>query len=319
MNIFELAMLRNKKGVSSWNDLTDKPFGEETGFVEKIPEITLPLENGEGVIPMYVPELIDGAIYTVTINGTVYNTKGVVIPAEGGSMGGLGNLSMIGMKETGEPFAILLQTKAGYEVNGYGGFFLSLDSTINEVTIRVTGNETVIKKLDNKYIDAEWIANTSPKIILEKTFDEDEAEYNENIGYYSVSIIGNIINELYVGKKIIITYNRDFSMECTVKGNTLNEYPEAVFVVGNKALINSTYEYTEEPFLVILSAGTVTFISPLEPTSLRIVDINNKIPLKYLPESVEGVVLRSSTADSTKLFKITVDDTGVITATEVTA
>ena len=32
----------------------------------------------------------------------------------------------------------------------------------------------------------------------------------------------------------------------------------------------------------------------------------------------EGVILKSSTASSKKLFKITVDDTGEITATEVT-
>lgn len=39
---------------------------------------------------------------------------------------------------------------------------------------------------------------------------------------------------------------------------------------------------------------------------------------KFLPESVEGVVIRSSTADSTKKFKLTVDDSGTISATEVT-
>lgn len=39
---------------------------------------------------------------------------------------------------------------------------------------------------------------------------------------------------------------------------------------------------------------------------------------KYLPESVDGVVIRSSTADSTKKFKLTIDDSGTISATEVT-
>lgn len=39
---------------------------------------------------------------------------------------------------------------------------------------------------------------------------------------------------------------------------------------------------------------------------------------KYLPESVESVVIRSSTEGSTKKFKVTVDDSGSITATEVT-
>lgn len=43
-----------------------------------------------------------------------------------------------------------------------------------------------------------------------------------------------------------------------------------------------------------------------------------KLNEKRLPESVDGVIIRSSTADSTKKFKLTVDDSGTITATEVT-
>lgn len=49
---------------------------------------------------------------------------------------------------------------------------------------------------------------------------------------------------------------------------------------------------------------TVTVLKPMEE--------------KYLPESVESVIVRSSTEGSTKKFKITVDDTGTLTATEVT-
>lgn len=49
------------------------------------------------------------------------------------------------------------------------------------------------------------------------------------------------------------------------------------------------------------------------------------VPLdeKYIPETIQrvggDVIIPSSTADSTKKFKITVDDTGAITATEVTS
>ena len=42
-----------------------------------------------------------------------------------------------------------------------------------------------------------------------------------------------------------------------------------------------------------------------------------KMPEEFLPESVNGVIIRSSTANSTKQFKLTVDDSGTITATEV--
>ena len=40
---------------------------------------------------------------------------------------------------------------------------------------------------------------------------------------------------------------------------------------------------------------------------------------QYLPESVDSVVIRSSTAGSTKKFRLTVDDSGTLTATEITS
>lgn len=43
-----------------------------------------------------------------------------------------------------------------------------------------------------------------------------------------------------------------------------------------------------------------------------------KIPKEYVEGLEEGMVINSSTTNSTKKFKITVDDTGTISATEVT-
>ena len=43
-----------------------------------------------------------------------------------------------------------------------------------------------------------------------------------------------------------------------------------------------------------------------------------KIPKEYVEGLEEGMVINSSTPNSTKKFKITVDDTGAISATEVT-
>lgn len=67
--------------------------------------------------------------------------------------------------------------------------------------------------------------------------------------------------------------------------------------------------------------GTFSFLSTGEKTDFSItgdVIIPKKLPERFLPESVEGVVIRSSTKGSTKKFKLTVDDSGTITATEIT-
>lgn len=46
-------------------------------------------------------------------------------------------------------------------------------------------------------------------------------------------------------------------------------------------------------------------------------EVVHKLDEKFLPESVDGVIIRSSTEGSTKKFKLTVDDAGTVTATEV--
>ena len=46
--------------------------------------------------------------------------------------------------------------------------------------------------------------------------------------------------------------------------------------------------------------------------------VYHKLDANYLPESVDFVVLNSTTAGSTKKFKITVNDSGTLTATELT-
>lgn len=45
-------------------------------------------------------------------------------------------------------------------------------------------------------------------------------------------------------------------------------------------------------------------------------EVTKQIPEQYIP-TMSSVVLKSSTASSTKKFKITVNDSGTISATEV--
>ena len=47
------------------------------------------------------------------------------------------------------------------------------------------------------------------------------------------------------------------------------------------------------------------------------IDVIKKLDKKYIPSELNEIVLPSSTPSSTKKFKITVDDTGTISATEV--
>ena len=47
------------------------------------------------------------------------------------------------------------------------------------------------------------------------------------------------------------------------------------------------------------------------------IGVIKKLDKKYIPSELNEVILQSSTSGSTKKFKITVDDSGTISATEV--
>lgn len=94
-------------------------------------------------------------------------------------------------------------------------------------------------------------------------------------------------------------------------------------VLGNPHVASTTLADNGLPFAIYYSmgatkiaaksAGSYTMALYGEPTT-KVIHLDEK----FLPESVESVVVRSSTADSAKKFKITVDDSGTISATEVT-
>ena len=85
---------------------------------------------------------------------------------------------------------------------------------------------------------------------------------------------------------------------------------------------------TSVPFCIIGFSGKQAFVT-VEQTSAPTTDYELhlyryvpagivKIPKEYVEGMEEGMIINSSTPDSTKKFKITVDDTGAISATEVT-
>ena len=65
-----------------------------------------------------------------------------------------------------------------------------------------------------------------------------------------------------------------------------------------------------------ISHPGVGFVSRLTINGYNGFPMVQKIDEKFLPV-VSSVVMKSSTADSTKQFKITVDDSGTLTVTEI--
>lgn len=142
-----LAQIRGGGGVSSWNDLTDKPFYEETGGVV-LPEAAWQFNAEQGTFFTTHEFTVEpGKQYTVKHNGTEYNTlcqewyEGFL----------LGNFSLLEAgDDTGEPFVMIVTYPELVEAIG-GIYAMAIDvSGATEFVVSIVGD--VLKKLDPKFV-----------------------------------------------------------------------------------------------------------------------------------------------------------------------
>lgn len=103
---------------------------------------------------------------------------------------------------------------------------------------------------------------------------------------------------------------------------TCVSFPDNMKLIGNPSIMGDTAD-TGEPFIIVDSDQGV-HIGTLDTSPTHTISISQyssgevvKIDEKFIPD-VSSLTIKSSTAGSTKKFRITVDDSGTITATEVT-
>lgn len=142
-------------GVSSWNDLTDKPFGEEVGMVEVLAETTVMLTHQDGIDSKEnsgLLGLVAGKQYKVVYNGEEYEYTAVDISGLGV---GFGNLSGLGQESNGEPFGVAdLPTYNSWFLMDYNGnSVMSENGTWSsvEATLSITA-EATIHPIEGKYL-----------------------------------------------------------------------------------------------------------------------------------------------------------------------
>lgn len=146
-------------GVSSWNDLTDKPFYEESRGVEIFPEQTMEgfeYVEGNGIITgasgLFVLET--GIQYRVVWDETEYYCKAYETEISGMAAVFIGNEAIVtGVgSEIVEPFAICYIPSYGYN-----SFTVMDGSTDTSHTIAIYRDESVVKTLEAKYLPMDAI------------------------------------------------------------------------------------------------------------------------------------------------------------------
>ena len=291
-------------GVSSWNDLTDKPFYEESGIVEILPELTAEVGEDSGVAMLPAAHIIVGNLYTVTYNGTAYEcVANEADPLESGTM--LPALGNMGGVDGGEPFFIMVDESAGE------GILFPLDGATS-VTLSIKGEGTTIHPLDAKFLPdgVPYVTEGMVEIL-----PECQPTFFEEGGFALDHPLGLVSGESY-----LVTWNGT-EYTCVAQ-----EFPDnSLVALGNGSMLGG--DDTGEPFALMeysdstaAETGFYVAIAPLDGTTELTISIYGKgetirkLDSRCLP--TDATVFHLTSPNGTK-FAVTVADDGTLSAAKV--
>ena len=263
-----------------------------------------------------------GETYKVYWDGTVYECLCV----SGGYSMALGNLSIIGAgSDTGEPFFM--------DVHNGQGILIGTADTSASHTFSISGTVTEIVKIPAKFIDKD----ASGYIVVHDSPTMTEEEANNYSRALSSGEAVFIIWDYICISEISISGASVLCLDLRIPNGETYEIvqnSEGLFSLGDRKLLKANFpSYTitgdKNPDIGIINNKVNIFPSQVWAgvgTTDTLFSVNaNGTKSKNFNVLGNGeavapaLILYSSTPNSTKKFRITVDDSGALTATEVTA
>lgn len=277
-------------------------------------------------------EIVEGQTYTVNWDGTEHECVGFFINPNSV----IGNLSIVGEgSDTGEPFVY------AYNAERHIGMFATLDTAVSH-TISVKTTAEIVTPIDEKYLPE----NLATKADVDNVHTTAEnAKTTANNAQTTANNAQTAANNAKVAADAAlpksggemsgtikslsdIIFPRKYNSNSPpIKGLKISSY------IASKILTNTLKSDGVSPsmFSKIETIATyldgITIYMPNKMTNgntvtisadgerLDFIGVNAKKPITI---SAKDIILQSSTANSTKKFKITVDDSGTLKATEVT-
>ena len=301
-----------------WGDILDKPFYREDSYEELLPRTTVSLgttaEASTNSAYIYSDITIeDGDEVIVTLSTQEWHC----VAKKVGNAIYIGDLSLLlNHVSSSEVFCIRI-------VPGSGKILLKYTepSNITGFAVSIKANKGTAKKIPRNVIETEWTPSKVMAAFRIKTLSLNPTTYN-GLTTSTFNVIDNT--------KIRVKDVREWERAEIIFNDDVYEYEKKDFkcdenylYIGNASLYSSDFENTGEPIAYKVGLKDYHFSDKINYTgeanhALTVYrTIYNQMPEEYLPESVSGVTIRSSTEGSTKKFKLTVDDSGTITATEV--
>ena len=285
----------------------------ETVLVE---ESTVTFAENNGLYKAQFPSTFSatvGGTYKVYWDGTVYEC--VCVGLDGYPI--IGNASIPGVgSDTGEPFLMVMY-------NGGGSEIYTADTSSSSHTFSINGFVTEVVKIDEKYLpvasDDNYGVVKKSEIASYYHFDYsvphdlmiEAVTTNAIIMWYGSMVLSAYLS----GDAVYIVFANNPFVEYIYKANENGVYTKDSGVVNKREACSVggivTYDRSTGAYCDLNASGEesdVVFKIGAKHLYLGSYEILNKNEL----------YLNSSTQGSTKKFKITVDDSGTITATEVT-
>lgn len=260
--------------------------------------------------------LTSGAAYTVVYNGQAYACVCKHATFQNIPMLALGNLSVVGGEDTGEPFSFGLY---GDDIAAqFGGIYLGVFALDGAESVEMAIYGESIRKLDNRCLNLDWLP-TVDKYELVPEFSAITGSEPANLGggmicYGGLASFGiNSANIEALGVPLDTSIPVTMCVNGTEYAAAFSPTTDGDMFVSNAGF---AFIYVTESMQMFYGAESETAytVSVYAPSA----SAYNKLPEEFLPESVSGVVIRSSTEGSTKKFKLTVDDSGTVSTAEVT-
>lgn len=275
-----MQLVTNADGTAKWED---RLAYTNTIIQTMIEEQTVTTVEKNGfyytqLSSLFKPEI--GKTYTVNFDGTEY----LCTLSDFNGIPYLANISIVnGENDTGEPFLILQLDRA-----------VLLTHSAETHTVSVVGPHTFIKQIDMSYIP-DIPDDKLPKMRLRYYFDRQISDLDE-----AHAMTTEIVDEINKGRTI----------DVYVKTSKTGTIGFSNCVGANDGSYKDEQSGTYKPMF--------EFYFTKATRTLRIYNDKDYEIIEHEDMPQSHITLKSSTVDSTKKFKITVDDSGTISATEVT-
>lgn len=316
----------------------NRPFYTgEPSFTEIIPEQTYTMSPFISNFTMYVDQsgtypysLEVGKEYTVVYNGTTYELTSNM----------LDRLAYVG---DASPLTTGAEPSVPFAIAAENGILQIIDYIGNtEVTFKISCNATEIKQIDTKYIPWDDAVGLYPPVFINKSVEDFTDEEKQK--YYDLFNKGSLLlarpeRQSTWGIVTSMFYSRTVGLDMALLDSTgtLYTYSSSGWKINDITKSGMTYTINDilssktawrlldKTFASVSSGKAYTaYIAWNDSTEKACIRKESKGPggFEHVPESSDilcsgdkEIVLSSSTSNSTKKFKITVDDSGIITST----